>query len=390
MTPQTANRPAASRALIAMSGGVDSSVAALLMQRAGYDCTGVTMKLYDNEAIGEPAQATCCTQADADDARSVCARLHIPFYTFNFAADFAAQVIDPFIAAYRAGATPNPCIACNRHLKFARLLRRTLELGYHYMATGHYARVDYAENTGRHLLKRATDLNKDQSYVLYTLTQEQLAHLRLPLGALTQDEVRRIAAEAGFVTADKHESQDICFVPDGDYAGFIDRYTAHVHPHAAGTAAASVRPGVIRDIRGNVLGEHAGVERFTIGQRKGIGIASSEPYYVVAIDAVGNTVTVGREADLFSQTAIVCDVNLIDRPVIAAPLQVQAKHRYRTPASPAVVEQLDADRLRVRFEQPQRAITPGQALVLYDGEIVVGGGTIANCGANGDGFVLSS
>jgi tRNA-specific 2-thiouridylase len=367
-----------------MSGGVDSSVAAYLMQRQGYDCTGITMKLYDNEAIGEPRESSCCSLADIDDARCVCTRLGIPYYVFNFTETFATAVIDRFIDAYTHGATPNPCIDCNRYLKFERLLRRAQETNFAYVVTGHYARRSYDEKTGRYLLRKGLDANKDQSYVLYALTQEQLAQTLFPLGEYTKEQARRFAQEQGFANASKHESQDICFVPDGNYAAFIRRYTeqgggslATPCLEKADPARDLFPPGALVDTEGRVLGRHDGIINFTVGQRKGIGIAAAHPLYVVSIDPDTHTVVVGESSRLYNTTALVTNCNLIACDRLDAPLKAQVKHRYRQAERSATIEQLDADTLKVVFDTPQKALTKGQALVIYQGDVVVGGGTIS-------------
>ena len=273
----------ATRALIALSGGVDSSVAAYLSVQAGYECTGSTMRLFDNEDIGIAAESTCCSLADIEDARAVCNLLEIPYYVFNFTDTFAEQVIDRFIKAYERGWTPNPCIDCNRFLKFERLLARAHETGFEYVVTGHYARREYDKGSGRYLLKRGLDQNKDQSYVLYAITQEQLAHTLLPLGEMTKEQVRELAHQQGFPNADKSESQDICFVPDRDYGAFIRRYTGR-----------NYEAGDILDVGGERIGSHEGIIDFTVGQRKGIGIAVGLPLYVTDIIPGTATVVVGR------------------------------------------------------------------------------------------------
>lgn len=351
------------KALIAMSGGVDSSVAALLIKNNGYDATGITMKLYDNDDVGIESN-TCCSIDDIADARAVCGRLSIPYYVFNFKESFKEQVIDRFIKAYETGATPNPCIDCNRYIKFERLMRRMKELEMDYVVTGHYARIEYDEKSERYLLKKALDDTKDQSYVLYSLTQEQLKHTLFPLGSLSKTEVRKIAEENGFINAKKHDSQDICFVPDGKYAEFIESFTGKSYEH-----------GDFVDKNGNVLGEHKGIIRYTIGQRKGLGLALPEPMYVCEKDLVNNKVILGKTADLFSRELYADNINLISLGEIKEPIRVNAKVRYNQKAQPATAEQI-GDKLHVVFDEPQRAICKGQAVVLYDGDVVVGGGTI--------------
>lgn len=354
-----------SKALIAMSGGVDSSVAAYLIKAAGYDCAGANMRLFTNDDIGAENDSSCCSQADVEDARQVAARLGMPFYVFNMADRFGTAVIDRFIAAYQKGETPNPCIDCNRYLKFEGLFNKAQALHYNYIATGHYARIRYNELTRRWQLLRAADQAKDQSYVLYSLTQEQLAHTLFPLGGLTKQQVRQIAAEQGFVTAEKAESQDICFVPDGDYAAFIEQHT--------GRAAT---PGDFVDTEGKVVGRHRGVIRYTIGQRRGLGLAMPRPIYVKEINPAANTVTVAYDEELFCDRLTAREINLIDRESIAGPLRLQVKIRYNQKAQWATVTQTGDDELNVVFDEPQRAIAKGQAAVLYDGDVVVGGGRI--------------
>lgn len=355
------------KALIAMSGGVDSSVAAFLMKEQGYDLTGVTMKLFHNEEIHIPKEHSCCSLDDVEDARSVAYRLDIPYHVFNFSDSFGEMVIDHFIAAYENGMTPNPCIDCNRYLKFDRLYRRAMELGCDCIATGHYARIGQDESSGRYLLKKALDSGKDQSYVLYTLTQEQLKHTRLPLGGMTKQKVRRIAETQGFLNAHKHDSQDICFVQDGSYADFIESYTGRKYP-----------AGDFIDQNGHVLGRHCGIIRYTIGQRKGLGLSLPEPMYVCAVNPADNTVTLGKESALYTDTLTANAINLIAVPAIPSPLRLKAKIRYRQTEQWATVIQTDDDTLQIKFDSPQRAITNGQAVVLYDGDIVVGGGTICS------------
>ena len=353
---------AAQKAVIAMSGGVDSSVAAFLMKEAGYTCIGATMKLFSNEEIGVSREHTCCSLEDVEDARSVARSLGIPHYVFNFSERFRTEVMERFVSAYENGVTPNPCIDCNRYLKFDKLFQRAKEIGYGYVVTGHYARVERDPASGRFLLKKALDAQKDQSYVLCSLTQEQLAHVQFPLGRL---QVRRIAGQQGFVNAGKHDSQDICFVPGGSYADFIRAFTGKEYP-----------PGDFVDGNGTVLGRHKGIIHYTLGQRKGLGLSPLQPMYVTAIDPVKNTVTLGPHEALFSRELTARDINLISVPRIEGEMRVKAKVRYRQPEQPATVRQTGEDELRIVFDEPQRAITPGQAVVFYDGDCVVGGGRI--------------
>lgn len=351
------------KALIAMSGGVDSSVAAWLMQQRGFDCVGVTMKLYNNSDLPLDEGHTCCSLDDVEDARSVARSMGMPHYVFNFMDRFRQEVMDKFVRCYEQGLTPNPCIDCNRHLKFEKLYDRARELGCEYVVTGHYARIEQAGE--RYLLRTGLDDSKDQSYVLYNLTQEQLAHTLFPLGDLSKAEARRIAAEQGFVNAAKHDSQDICFVPDGDYVAFMEHYTGK---HYA--------PGDFLDLSGKVVGQHRGAVGYTLGQRKGLGLAMGAPVYVCGKDMEKNTVTVGPESELFSRVLWADDLNWISIPRLDAPMRVQAKARYRQTAQSATIYPEENGSIRCEFDTPQRAITPGQALVLYDGDVVVGGGTI--------------
>ena len=363
-TQNTSRRPGA---LIAMSGGVDSSVAAWLMQRDGFDCTGVTMRLTRNEAVNTEGLHTCCSERDIEDAAEVAYAMDIPYEVLDFTADFQEKIIDKFIRVYEAGGTPNPCIDCNKYMKFDHLLRWAEAHGLDHVVTGHYARVEQDEATGRWLLKKGLDENKDQSYVLYNLTQEQLAHVRLPLGGLHKSEVRAIAEQQHFVNARKHDSQDICFVPDGDYARFMEDFTGKHYP-----------AGDFLDVGGRKVGTHSGAVRYTIGQRKGLGLAMGAPVYVCAKDMQANTVTVGPEENLFDRIVYADEVNWIAIPELTAPLRVTARTRYHQPERPATATLLPDGRVRVDFAAPQRAIAPGQAVVLYNGESVIGGGTILN------------
>lgn len=354
----------AEKVLVAMSGGVDSSVAAYLLQQQGYECIGVTMRLYENETAGIPRGHTCCSLDDVEDARAVAYDLGMPYYVLNFTEEFDEKVIRKFVQVYQNGGTPNPCIDCNRYLKFDHLLNRARELGCDYIATGHYVQRWQDEN-GRWGLRKNDDPGKDQSYVLYSLTQDQLAHTLFPLGGMHKDAVRAIAEEQGLCNARKHDSQDICFVPDGDYVGFMERYTGKFYPD-----------GDFIDTTGKVVGRHHGAVRYTNGQRKGLGLALGAPVYVCDKDMEKNTVTVGPESELFTTTLVAGDFNWISIPELAAPMRVKAKARYRQPEQPATVRPLPDGRVEVEFDEPQRAITRGQAVVLYDGDIVVGGGTI--------------
>ena len=348
--------------MIAMSGGVDSSVAAWILKERGHECIGAMMKLYGG---AEESESGCCSLADALDARAVAYRLNIPFYMLNFTSDFSEQVIDRFVRAYKNGCTPNPCIDCNRFMKFERFLARALEIGCEKISTGHYARIEQAN--GRYMLKKGADESKDQSYVLYAMTQDQLARTLFPLGELTKSEVREIAAKQGLINAKKRDSQDICFAPSGDYAGFIAKH-ARITPDR----------GRFIDTDGNDLGEHKGIIHYTVGQRKGLGISAANPLYVCGVNTDSNTVVVGPQDKLFAKTLIAHDINLIPMERIDSPLRMKAKIRYRHQEQPAVVWQTDEDTLRVEFDEPQRAITNGQAVVLYDGDMVVGGGTIGD------------
>lgn len=352
------------KALVAMSGGVDSSVAAFLTAELGYDCIGATMKLISNSTIGLDRQKTCCSLDDVLDAKSAANRLGIPHYTLNFTKDFETQVIRRFARAYEKGKTPNPCIDCNKYIKFESLLHRARELECSKLVTGHYARIRQGEN-GRMLLLRAKDLSKDQSYFLYTMTQPQLAHTLFPLGDLSKPEVRDIASKLGLSNANKRDSQDICFVPSGSYAAFLEKQ-----------AGSAMVPGDFVDSSGNVLGRHSGIARYTIGQRRGLGLAFAQPMYVTGISAEDNRVTLGRNQDLFSSVLYADNINLIKVPSIENPIQATAKIRSAQQEQPVTVCQIDQDRLSVTFSTPQRAVTPGQAVVIYDGEYVIGGGTI--------------
>lgn len=351
------------RVLVAMSGGVDSSAAALLLRQQGYECDGAMLRLYNGEKAG-----TCCSADDADDAddaRSVAYRLGMKFYVFNETERFAREVMDRFVAEYCAGHTPNPCIDCNRCLKFGALLDRALVLGYDYIATGHYARVDRDPVTGLYRLLRGRDRRKDQSYVLYQLTQGQLAHLLLPVGDYDKPAIRESARQAGLLNADKADSQDICFVPDGDYTAFLQEY-GHV----------TLEPGNFVDREGHVLGRHRGLPCYTTGQRKGLGVSVGKHVYVVRKNARDNTILLGDDRDLFTSRLTACRVNWIAGAAPAGPIRVTAKTRYSQTEAEAAVTPLPDGRMEVVFDRPQRAVTAGQAVVLYDGDQVLGGGVI--------------
>ena len=348
-------------ALIGMSGGVDSSVAACLMLQSGYKCIGATMRLFDSAE----EESTCCSLEDVEDARAVARKLGIAHYVFNFKEDFDRQVMAKFAACYESGLTPNPCIDCNRFLKFDRLLRRAQELGCEYVVSGHYAQIRRDNVTGRYLLYKAADRAKDQTYFLACLNQYQLAHIQFPLGGLTKTQVRAIAQEQGFVNARKHDSQDICFVPDGDYVAFLEAYTGHRY-----------EGGDFLSLDGQVVGRHRGAVAYTLGQRKGLGLAMGTPVYICGKDMAANTVTVGPNQALFSQALEAADWNWYPFETLTTPLEVTAKTRHSQLETPATVYPGENGTARVEFHTPQRAVTPGQAVVLYQGDLVLGGGTI--------------
>lgn len=351
------------KVMIGMSGGVDSSVAAFLLQKESLEVIGATMKLYNNEDIDFVSEKTCCSLDDVLDAKSVCARLGIRHYTLNMTDDFKKEVIERFISAYQNGFTPNPCIDCNRYMKFSKMLHKAQELDIDYVATGHYARIE--KQGDRYILKKAVDLSKDQSYVLYSLTQEQLKVTKFPLGNYTKQQVREIAEENGFVNARKHESQDICFVPDGNYSKFIEYYTGKTYPC-----------GDFVDMNGKRLGEHKGIIRYTIGQRRGLGLALPASMYVVEKDVDNNKVILGFNDDLFKKEVNVKNISFTACDGLDKPERLCAKIRYNQKEQPATVTQTDENHFTIVFDEPQRAITKGQAAVLYDGDTVVGGGTI--------------
>ena len=353
------------KVLIAMSGGVDSSVAAFLMKEQGCECIGATMKLSHNEDIGVSRTKTCCSLEDVEDARLVALRLGIPYYVFNFSDDFGEKIIDKFVRSYEAGLTPNPCIDCNKYMKFRHLLDWARAHGMEYVVTGHYARVEQDEATGRFLLKKGLDEGKDQSYVLYSLTQDQLAHTRMPLGAMHKSETRRIAEEQGFYNAAKPDSQDICFVSDGDYASYVEE-----------NSDAKITPGNFVLSDGTVVGKHKGIIHYTVGQRKGLGLSLGHPVFVLEIRPDTNEVVVGSNEESMSRYVRADQVNFMTVEDLTEPKRVWAKIRYNHRGAWCTVEKTGEDEILCTFEEPQRAITPGQAVVLYDGEYVLGGGTI--------------
>jgi tRNA-specific 2-thiouridylase len=354
------------RVVIGMSGGVDSSVAAYLLKQQGYDVIGVTMQIWqDKSKEAVEREGGCCSLSAVEDARRVCAKIDIPFYVMNFKEVFEKLVIDYFVDEYLTGRTPNPCIACNKFIKFDALLERSRALEADYVATGHYARILYDDGRKRYIIKKSVTPEKDQTYVLYNLTQDQLSHILMPLGDYNKNQVREIARELGLVTANKPESQEICFVEDNDYGRFISE-----------RRGSEIKPGAFVDTHGKKLGTHKGIAHYTVGQRKGLGIALGKPMYVVEILPEKNLVVLGDESEVFSRELTASQMNYIAFEKLEGPIDVKAKIRYSARETAARVIPLDEDRVRVVFEEPQRAITPGQAVVFYQEDVLAGGGTI--------------
>lgn len=354
------------KVLIGMSGGVDSSVAAAVLLEKGYEVIGATMKIWsDKNDDSKLTEGGCCSLSAVDDARRVADKLGIPYYVLNFQDVFGEKVIDYFKAEYLKGKTPNPCIACNRYVKFDALLKKAVSMGIDYVATGHYAIIEYDEHRKRYLLKKSVTQKKDQTYALYNLTQEQLSRTLMPIGEYTKESVRKKASELGLSVASKPDSQEICFVEDNDYGRFIEENTD-----------ADIKPGNFVDSKGNILGKHKGIIHYTVGQRKGLGIALGKPMYVIRLDVENNAVVLGEGDEVLSDTLIADDLNFISIDGLEAPMRVKAKIRYSAVEADAEIIPLDENRVKVVFDRPQRAITPGQSVVFYDGDIVVGGGTI--------------
>ena len=361
---------------VAMSGGVDSSTVAAMLRAEGREVVGLTMQLWNqrrlagHEGMPEAVQGRCCSLDDVYDARRVAQTIGIPYYVVNHEDRFEREVVRPFVQDYLSGRTPIPCSLCNNHLKFDQLLIVARQIGADTLATGHYARVEFDEKHGRWLLKRPTDLAKDQTYFLFGLTQEQLSRTIFPIGGLTKPEVRELARKHGLALAEKPDSQEICFVPGGDYKRFLDAYLSEQGESLPDTSGELVMTD------GRVIGEHEGIHNFTVGQRKGLGVATGSPLYVIQINGEAGQVVVGRSDELYSKTLRAKRVNLISVKDLREPMPVKVKIRHRHEPAPAVLESSGVDEVLVTFDEPQRAITPGQAAVFYDGDVVVGGGWI--------------
>ncbi|HZK25900.1 MAG TPA: tRNA 2-thiouridine(34) synthase MnmA [Oscillospiraceae bacterium] len=356
------------RVVVAMSGGVDSSLAAALLTEQGYDVIGMTMRLWVADEFEDEAKQSsrgCCSLSSVEDARKVADKMGIPYYVVNFKEQFRQKVVDYFIDQYRQGRTPNPCIACNRYMKFDLLLQRALDLEADYLATGHYARVSYDRNKQRYRLQKAKDAAKDQTYALYNLTQEQLAHTLFPLGGYLKSEVRQLAADYGLAVATKPDSQEICFIPDNDYKRFLKE-----------ESELTAEPGPILDGAGNQLGTHQGLVNYTVGQRKGLGLAVGKPMFVVKLDLDRNQLIVGEDKDVYFSSLIAADCNYILLADLTAPLPVKVKIRYHAQETAGIVTPLTRGHVRVDFAEPERAVTPGQSVVFYQGQDVLGGGII--------------
>ncbi len=353
--------------MAAMSGGVDSAVCAFLLKEKGYECKGVTLRLFENEDIGIFGERNCGSDEDINDARKVCERLGMEHEVLNLRGKFIKCVMDDFADKYYSGLTPNPCIECNKHIKFTSILEAFEDSGYTHVATGHYCSIVFDEGSGRYLIKKAVDEGKDQTYVLYGLSQQTLSRTLFPLGGMTKAKVRKIAEENGFINARKKDSQDICFIKDGNYRNFLEHHTGK--PLFEGDF-------ILPD--GSFVAKHKGVPCYTIGQRKGLGIAWEHPLYVISKDAEKNTVTVGKEELLFTDRVIVEDVNFIAISSLTSPMKATAKLRYHQSESECTIHPLEGGKVLLEFDKPQRAVTPGQAAVFYSGEFVLGGGTIAN------------
>ena len=352
------------KVIIGLSGGVDSSAAALILKNLGYDVTGVTLKLFGNDGVFLNEETACIKQKDIDDAAEVCKTLGIKHEILDFNADFRKNVADYFVSAYIAGQTPNPCVVCNRTVKFDRLFAEA-EKNDAYIATGHYARMGFNEETGRYFIKKGLDETKDQSYVLYGLPQKTLCRLLFPLGEYSKDEIRELAKKAGLDVAAKKDSQDICFIPDGDYVSFIERYTGK-----------KFMPGDFVLADGTKIGRHRGIVSYTVGQRKGLGISSEKPYYVIKKDAEKNTVVLGREEELYTKTFTVKNANFLPFEFPEKPFEASVRTRYKQKEKKAVIYPQADGKVTVELSEPQKAVTPGQSAVFYDGDILLGGGII--------------